>query len=89
MNYSWNISGAKSNFGLPWPACAIGTPVVSIADFTRPTNEFDAPYHIIDGHPCDGCWSDVLKSTIPGFGADARPADKLATVSAKAGFEAR
>lgn len=45
--------------GLSWLAWAMRTPVVMIAGFTLPTNEFDTPYRVINYHACNGCWNDV------------------------------
>jgi autotransporter strand-loop-strand O-heptosyltransferase len=45
--------------GLSWLAWATGTPVVMIAGFTHPTNEFDTPHRIINYHACNSCWNDV------------------------------
>jgi autotransporter strand-loop-strand O-heptosyltransferase len=44
--------------GLSWLAWAAGTPVVMIAGFTHPLNEFATPYRIINYHACNGCWND-------------------------------
>jgi len=44
--------------GLSWLAWASGTPVVMIAGFTHPTNEFATPYRVINWHACNGCWND-------------------------------
>jgi autotransporter strand-loop-strand O-heptosyltransferase len=44
--------------GLSWLAWAAGTPVVMIAGFTHPTNEFATPYRVINWHACNGCWND-------------------------------
>jgi autotransporter strand-loop-strand O-heptosyltransferase len=44
--------------GLAWLAWAIGTPVVMIAGFTHPTNEFSTPYRVVNYHACNGCWND-------------------------------
>ena len=45
--------------GLSWLAWAAGVPVVMIAGFTHPTNEFATPYRVINYHACTGCWNDV------------------------------
>ncbi len=45
--------------GLSWLAWAAGTPVVMIAGFTHPTNEFATPYRVINYHACNSCWNDV------------------------------
>ncbi|MGD0720918.1 MAG: autotransporter strand-loop-strand O-heptosyltransferase, partial [Roseiarcus sp.] len=45
--------------GLSWLAWAAGTPVVMIAGFTHPTNEFETPYRVINYHACNSCWNDV------------------------------
>jgi autotransporter strand-loop-strand O-heptosyltransferase len=45
--------------GLSWLAWASGTPVVMIAGFTHPTNEFETPYRVINYHTCNSCWNDV------------------------------
>ncbi len=45
--------------GLSWLAWAAGTPVVLIAGFTHPTNEFETPYRVINYHACNSCWNDV------------------------------
>ena len=45
--------------GLSWLAWATGVPVVMIAGFTHPTNEFDTPYRVINYHTCNSCWNDV------------------------------
>ena len=44
--------------GLSWLAWASGTPVVMIAGFTHPLNEFHTPYRVINYHTCNGCWND-------------------------------
>jgi len=44
--------------GLSWLAWAAGVPVVMIAGFTHPTNEFRTPYRVINYHVCNGCWND-------------------------------
>jgi autotransporter strand-loop-strand O-heptosyltransferase len=46
--------------GLSWLAWAAGTPVVMIAGFTHPTNEFHTPYRVINYHACNSCWNDPL-----------------------------
>jgi autotransporter strand-loop-strand O-heptosyltransferase len=45
--------------GLSWLAWAAGVPVVMIAGFTHPTNEFATPYRVINYHACNSCWNDV------------------------------
>jgi autotransporter strand-loop-strand O-heptosyltransferase len=45
--------------GLSWLAWAAGKPVVMIAGFTHPTNEFATPYRIVNYHSCNSCWNDV------------------------------
>jgi autotransporter strand-loop-strand O-heptosyltransferase len=45
--------------GLSWLAWASGAPVVMIAGFTHPTNEFETPYRVINYHTCNSCWNDV------------------------------
>ncbi len=45
--------------GLSWLAWAADIPVVMIAGFTHPTNEFETPYRVINYHACNGCWNDV------------------------------
>lgn len=45
--------------GLSWLAWASGVPVVMIAGFTHPTNEFTTPYRVINYHACNSCWNDV------------------------------
>jgi autotransporter strand-loop-strand O-heptosyltransferase len=45
--------------GLSWLAWAAGIPVVMIAGFTHPVNEFATPYRVINYHACNGCWNDV------------------------------
>jgi autotransporter strand-loop-strand O-heptosyltransferase len=45
--------------GLSWLAWGAGIPVVMIAGFTHPTNEFDTPYRVVNYHACNGCWNDV------------------------------
>jgi autotransporter strand-loop-strand O-heptosyltransferase len=45
--------------GLAWLAWAVGTPVVMIAGFTHPTNEFATPYRVVNYHACNSCWNDV------------------------------
>ncbi len=45
--------------GLSWLAWATGVPVVMIAGFTHPTNEFTTPYRVINYHACNSCWNDV------------------------------
>jgi autotransporter strand-loop-strand O-heptosyltransferase len=44
--------------GLSWLAWASGCPVVLIAGFTHPTNEFSTPFRIINWHACNSCWND-------------------------------
>jgi autotransporter strand-loop-strand O-heptosyltransferase len=44
--------------GLSWLAWAAGAPVVMIAGFTHPTNEFTTPYRVINWHACNSCWND-------------------------------
>jgi autotransporter strand-loop-strand O-heptosyltransferase len=44
--------------GLSWLAWATGVPIVMIAGFTHPTNEFATPYRVINYHACNGCWND-------------------------------
>ena len=44
--------------GLSWLAWAAGTPVVMIAGFTHPTNEFATPYRVVNYHACNSCWND-------------------------------
>jgi autotransporter strand-loop-strand O-heptosyltransferase len=44
--------------GLSWLAWAAGCPVVLIAGFTHPTNEFSTPYRVINWHACNSCWND-------------------------------
>ena len=44
--------------GLSWLAWAVGTPVVLIAGFTHPTNEFATPYRVVNWHACNSCWND-------------------------------
>jgi autotransporter strand-loop-strand O-heptosyltransferase len=44
--------------GLAWLAWAAETPVVMIAGFTHPTNEFATPYRVINYHACNSCWND-------------------------------
>jgi autotransporter strand-loop-strand O-heptosyltransferase len=46
--------------GLSWLAWAAGTPVVLIAGFTHPVNEFTTPYRVINYHTCNSCWNDPL-----------------------------
>ncbi len=45
--------------GLSWLAWAAGIPVVMIAGFTHPTNEFATPYRVMNYHACNGCWNDM------------------------------
>jgi autotransporter strand-loop-strand O-heptosyltransferase len=45
--------------GLSWLAWAAGAPVVMIAGFTHPTNEFATPHRVINYHACNSCWNDV------------------------------
>jgi autotransporter strand-loop-strand O-heptosyltransferase len=44
--------------GLSWLAWATGVPVVLIAGFTHPLNEFATPYRIVNYHTCNSCWND-------------------------------
>jgi autotransporter strand-loop-strand O-heptosyltransferase len=44
--------------GLSWLAWATGVPVVMIAGFTHPLNEFATPYRIVNYHTCNSCWND-------------------------------
>ena len=44
--------------GLSWLAWASGTPVVMIAGFTHPINEFHTPYRVVNYHTCNSCWND-------------------------------
>jgi autotransporter strand-loop-strand O-heptosyltransferase len=44
--------------GLSWLAWAAGPPVVMIAGFTHPTNEFATPYRVVNYHACNSCWND-------------------------------
>ena len=44
--------------GLSWLAWATGTPVVMIAGFTHPLNEFATPYRVVNYHTCNSCWND-------------------------------
>ncbi len=54
--------------GLSWLAWAVGIPVVMIAGFTYPYEEFHTPYRVINYHVCTGCWNDVnLKYDLDDF----------------------
>ncbi len=44
--------------GLSWLAWAARCPVVMIAGFTHPLNEFATPYRVINYHTCNSCWND-------------------------------
>jgi autotransporter strand-loop-strand O-heptosyltransferase len=44
--------------GLSWLAWAMEIPVVMIAGFTHPNNEFTTPYRVINYHTCNSCWND-------------------------------
>jgi autotransporter strand-loop-strand O-heptosyltransferase len=44
--------------GLSWLAWAMEIPVVMIAGFTHPLNEFATPYRVINYHTCNSCWND-------------------------------
>ena len=44
--------------GLAWLAGGAGTPVIMVAGFTLPYNEFYTPYRVINFHVCNGCWTD-------------------------------
>lgn len=44
--------------GLSWLAWAARCPVVMIAGFTHPLNEFYTPYRVINYHTCNSCWND-------------------------------
>jgi autotransporter strand-loop-strand O-heptosyltransferase len=44
--------------GLSWLAWAARCPVVMIAGFTYPLNEFATPYRVINYHTCNSCWND-------------------------------
>jgi hypothetical protein len=44
--------------GLSWLAWAAGPPVVMIAGFTHPTNEFATPHRGVNYHACNSCWND-------------------------------
>jgi autotransporter strand-loop-strand O-heptosyltransferase len=44
--------------GLSWLAWAARTPVVMIAGFTHPLNEFATPYRVVNYHTCNSCWND-------------------------------
>jgi len=48
--------------GLSWVAWAVGTPVVMVSGFTRPTTEFATPYRVVNYHACNSCWSDPRES---------------------------
>ncbi|WLB01322.1 autotransporter strand-loop-strand O-heptosyltransferase [Bradyrhizobium elkanii] len=56
LNHADFFIGLSS--GLAWLAWAVGTPVVMIAGFTHPTNEFATPYRVINYHACNSCWND-------------------------------
>ncbi|MEJ5117957.1 autotransporter strand-loop-strand O-heptosyltransferase [Gluconobacter cerinus] len=45
--------------GLSWLAWAVGTPIVLISGFTRPDNEFETPYRVINWNACNGCSNDI------------------------------
>ena len=45
--------------GLAWLSWAVGTPVVMISGFTKPTNEFQSNIvRIYNPNVCNGCWND-------------------------------
>ena len=44
--------------GLSWLAWAARCPIVMIAGFTHPLNEFATPYRVINYHTCNSCWND-------------------------------
>jgi len=44
--------------GLSWLAWACDKPVIMISGFTKPENEFETPYRIINEKVCNGCWND-------------------------------
>jgi len=44
--------------GLSWLAWAARCPIVMIAGFTHPLNEFETPYRVINYHTCNSCWND-------------------------------
>ena len=45
--------------GLSWLAWAVGVPIVLISGFTRPDNEFQTPYRVINWNACNGCSNDI------------------------------
>lgn len=42
--------------GLAWLAWACHKPVIMISGFTKPYNEFETPYRVINESVCNGCW---------------------------------
>ncbi len=44
--------------GLSWLAWAARPPIVMIAGFTHPLNEFETPYRVVNYHTCNSCWND-------------------------------
>jgi autotransporter strand-loop-strand O-heptosyltransferase len=44
--------------GLSWLAWAARCPIVMIAGFTHPLNEFATPYRVVNYHTCNSCWND-------------------------------
>ena len=44
--------------GLSWLAWATRCPIVMIAGFTHPLNEFATPYRVVNYHTCNSCWND-------------------------------
>ncbi len=48
--------------GLAWLAWAVGCPVVMLAGFTLPHNEFPCQ-RVIDRAVCHGCWNEVCSSS--------------------------
>lgn len=50
--------------GLSWLAWGVGKPVVMIAGFTLPINEFYTPYRVQHYHVCNGCWNDTRISFV-------------------------
>jgi autotransporter strand-loop-strand O-heptosyltransferase len=36
----------------------MGPPVVMVAGFTHPNNEFATPYRVVNYHTCNSCWND-------------------------------
>ena len=44
--------------GLSWVAWALGKEVILISGFTKPDNEFNTPYRVINKDVCNSCWNE-------------------------------